>query len=101
VNVLFHSLPPKSIYRKNVEAISKYRLKVVEENEDREVIESQIQAGIIEMLIIHAKTELKLIKRMAEEKAWEAPHKQHLIIWDQNVKAHEVELKDIPDIGVQ
>ncbi|KAJ1951294.1 hypothetical protein FBU59_000244 [Linderina macrospora] len=81
-------IPEKSAYRQSVEALTAHRLKIAEQNEDAEKIESLIDGGQLEELIKVANDELSLIGKMAEWKAWEpleepAPPRQ----WDYFTKA--------------
>ena len=57
-------LPPEAEYRRTVERISKYRMKVCQENENVEDIENIIDSGIAEELIEQANDELELIPIM-------------------------------------
>lgn len=63
--------PKESIYRQSVEALTKNRLKVVEETEIVEEIENKIGGGLIEEIIIQANDELSLAKELSELKCWE------------------------------
>ncbi|KAJ2629196.1 hypothetical protein H4R22_003462 [Coemansia sp. RSA 1290] len=64
-------IPEKAVYRQSVEAITAYRLKIVEENEDPLLAEKLINAGQMEELVEQAQDEIRLISKMAEWKAWE------------------------------
>nr|CCA22405.1 conserved hypothetical protein [Albugo laibachii Nc14] len=68
-------LPEDAAYRDAVERITKFRLKVVEENEDEEVIEKEINCGQLEELIEQAEDELSVIPVYLEHKLWEPPVK--------------------------
>lgn len=57
-------IPESAGYRDTVERTTRYRLRVVEENHDHEVIEREIDAGIVEELIEQANDELELIPEM-------------------------------------
>ncbi|KAJ2825027.1 hypothetical protein IWW50_003051 [Coemansia erecta] len=63
-------IPAKAVYRQSVEAITTYRLKILEENEDVSLIEKLINAGQVEELAEQAEDEIRLISKMAEWKAW-------------------------------
>ncbi|CAM9627374.1 unnamed protein product [Scytosiphon promiscuus] len=65
-------IPDHAQYRKDVEAISGYRLKVATETEDEEAIEDEINHGQLEELLVDGKNELKLIDKYAEWRLWEA-----------------------------
>ncbi|CAN0119630.1 unnamed protein product [Ectocarpus sp. 12 AP-2014] len=65
-------IPDHAQYRKDVEAISGYRLKVATETEDEETIEDEINHGQLEELLVDGKNELKLIDKYAEWRLWEA-----------------------------
>ncbi|CAM9210160.1 unnamed protein product [Laminaria digitata] len=65
-------IPEHAQYRKDVEAISNYRLKLATETEDEEAIEDEINHGQLEELIMDGKNELKLIDKYAEWRLWEA-----------------------------
>ncbi|KAJ1679020.1 hypothetical protein EV182_002893 [Spiromyces aspiralis] len=64
-------IPETAVYRQSVEAITRHRLNVVEKHEDVETIESLLNGGQIEELIMAAKDELELVAKVAEWKAWE------------------------------
>ncbi|CAG8679437.1 1862_t:CDS:2, partial [Acaulospora colombiana] len=55
-------IPPTAVYRQATEALTQYRLSIVESNEDVKEIENKIGAGIIEEVIWQAEDELKLFK---------------------------------------
>lgn len=57
-------IPESAGYRDIVERTTRYRLRVCEENKDHNVIEREIDAGIIEELIEQANDELELIPEM-------------------------------------
>eukprot|EP00270_Netrium_digitus_P000695 TRINITY_DN1077_c0_g1_i1.p2 TRINITY_DN1077_c0_g1~~TRINITY_DN1077_c0_g1_i1.p2 ORF type:complete len:137 (+),score=33.95 TRINITY_DN1077_c0_g1_i1:128-538(+) len=84
------TIPREAVYRQNVEKLTKYRLKVCEEEEDWEKIELQISCGQVEELIEMAKDELDLIPKMQEWKPWEVPedHKVELVIDEDVVPSH-------------
>ncbi|EGV61272.1 hypothetical protein PSN45_001387 [Yamadazyma tenuis] len=71
LSLLDTKFPKHSIYRQSVEALTRNRLKVVEENEVSEVIENKIGGGLIEEIIIQAHEELGLAHELAELKCWE------------------------------
>ncbi|KAI9255775.1 ETC complex I subunit conserved region-domain-containing protein [Phascolomyces articulosus] len=64
-------LPTHAVYRQATESLTQQRLSVVQGNEDVTKIESLINNGQIEELIIQAEDELKLIAKMEEWKPWE------------------------------
>eukprot|EP00249_Psilotum_nudum_P032244 c47530_g1_i1 orf=498-989(-) len=66
-------IPEQAYYRKTVEKFTKFRLRVCEEEEDWEKIETRIKCGQVEELIVQAKDELFLIPKMAEWKPWDVP----------------------------
>lgn len=70
-------IPPHAQYRKDVEAIFSYRLKVCEENEDEEKIEQTIALGQLEEMIEEGKDELKLIDMYYDAKMWEVVDKMN------------------------
>ncbi|KAF8314222.1 hypothetical protein DL93DRAFT_2167384 [Clavulina sp. PMI_390] len=68
------SLPEASAYRQSVEALAKARLAIVEAAEPTnaiEKVEQEIGQGQIEEVIVAAKSELGLVAKMIEWKAWE------------------------------
>ncbi|GLE04043.1 hypothetical protein PINS_up012954 [Pythium insidiosum] len=69
------TLPEGIAYRKAVEQITNYRLKVVMENEDEDTIEKVINCGQLEELIEQAEDELSVIPMYLEHKLWEPPVK--------------------------
>ncbi|CAI5940664.1 unnamed protein product [Closterium sp. NIES-64] len=66
-------IPQEAVYRQNVEALTRQRLAVCEEEQEAEQIEARVQCGQVEELIEQAKDELELIPKMAEWKPWEVP----------------------------
>merc|ERR1711871_427165 len=64
------ALPADAEYRVNVEKITNYRLKVVQEKELIDDIESVMGLQVEEM-IVEAEDELKLIPQMLDWKPWE------------------------------
>merc|ERR1712216_627339 len=64
------SIPKTSEYRVNVEKITNYRLKVVNDKGEIDAIESVLGLQVEEM-INEAKDELNLIPKMLEWKPWE------------------------------
>ena len=71
LKVLDQKYPKESIYKQSVEALTKNRLKIVEENEIVENIENKIGGGLIEEIVIQAHEELTLAQELAELKVWE------------------------------
>jgi hypothetical protein len=59
------------VYRDSVERITKFRLKVCEENEDCRVIEQLVDDGLVEDMIVQAKAELELIPEMNGTFSWQ------------------------------
>lgn len=66
-------LPESAAYRRNVESITKHRLKIIAEEEDCDKIENMLGIGQIEEVIEQAKDELELIPHMAEWEPWKMP----------------------------
>merc|ERR1712216_559311 len=64
------TIPASAEYRKNVEKITNYRLKVVQDKAEIDAIESVMGLQVEEM-IVEAKDELTLIPQMLEWKPWE------------------------------
>ncbi|KAI9485331.1 MAG: ETC complex I subunit conserved region-domain-containing protein [Benjaminiella poitrasii] len=64
-------IPPTAVYRQATESLTKQRLSIVESTEQIEEIESKIDVGQIEEIIMQAEDELKLVGKMEEWKAWE------------------------------
>eukprot|EP01094_Clydonella_sp_ATCC50884_P021114 TRINITY_DN4564_c0_g1_i1.p1 TRINITY_DN4564_c0_g1~~TRINITY_DN4564_c0_g1_i1.p1 ORF type:complete len:209 (-),score=76.21 TRINITY_DN4564_c0_g1_i1:380-919(-) len=62
---------PEAPYRADVEAITKHRLKIVQEERLHSRIEERIGAGQVEQLIEMADDELELVPLAAEWKLWE------------------------------
>jgi len=66
-------VPETSQFRINVEQVSNYRIKVIEENpEDADLIEEMIDCGQIEELVEQAKDELGLIDVYVRERVWDS-----------------------------
>ena len=66
-------IPADAEYRKNVEAFTKYRKRVVQENEDVKTIERIIGCGQVEELVEQANDELSLIEDYYRDRLWEGP----------------------------
>jgi len=64
-------IPPEAEYRVAVEKITQHRLGVVNSEPNVQKIEEKIGCGQVEELIQQAKSELELIPKMAEWRAWE------------------------------
>lgn len=64
-------LPADATYRVNVEKITKYRLSVVQDSEDIDVIEAKLNIGQIPEIIEQAQDELDLIPHMKQWKPWQ------------------------------
>ncbi|KAK6465229.1 hypothetical protein DFJ63DRAFT_14993 [Scheffersomyces coipomensis] len=71
LTVLDTKFPKESVYRQSVEALTKNRLKIVEEEEITENIENKIGGGLIEEIVIQAHEELNLANELASLKVWE------------------------------
>ncbi|KAK6204543.1 uncharacterized protein RJT21DRAFT_9313 [Scheffersomyces amazonensis] len=71
LTVLETKFPKESVYRQSVEALTKNRLKIVEEEEITENIENKIGGGLIEEVVIQAHEELTLANELAHLKVWE------------------------------
>lgn len=71
LNVLDTKFPADSIYRQSVEALTKNRLKIVQDEEITENIENKIGGGLIEEIIVQAHEELSLANELAGLKVWE------------------------------
>jgi len=65
-------LPKNAGYRVFVEELTKYRMRIVEDNEDVDEIERLIGFGCIEELIDAANHEISCIRAMKIHKPWEA-----------------------------
>ncbi|CAO3686751.1 unnamed protein product [Rhizopus stolonifer] len=65
-------LPTTAVYRQAAEAFTQQRLSIVESTENVDEIESKIDVGQIEEIILQAEDELKLVAKMEEWKSWEA-----------------------------
>jgi len=71
-------IPEEAYYRREVEVINTYRLKICLENEDITEIEDKIAYGQVEELIGFANDELSLIPKMLEWKPWEVPETREI-----------------------
>lgn len=71
---MLESMPPAAVYRQSAEAITRERLAVVQRaheqatEADIEAVEREIDAGLVEELVIQAEEELKLAGKMLEYK---------------------------------
>ncbi|CAM1314031.1 NDUFA5 (predicted) [Pycnogonum litorale] len=70
------NMPETSAYRKNTESIVQNRLSVVQNESDLSLIETKINSGCVEELIIQAENELLLSRKMIGWKAWEPLQQQ-------------------------
>ncbi|ORY06799.1 hypothetical protein K493DRAFT_251516 [Basidiobolus meristosporus CBS 931.73] len=64
-------LPSNAVYRHATTALIKQKLSFVENTENIAELESKLDAGQIEEVIMAAEDELKLAQKMEEWKAWE------------------------------
>lgn len=71
LSVLDKKFPKESVYKQSVEAMTKNRLKIVQDEEITENIENKIGGGLIEEIVIQAHEELNLAHELAELKVWE------------------------------
>ncbi len=71
LTVLDTKFPKESVYKQSVEALTRNRLKVVQEEEITENIENKIGGGLIEEIIIQAHEELGLANDLSLMKCWE------------------------------
>ncbi len=67
---LSNEIPKGTFYRTVTENNLKYFQKVVQENDDYEVVEEILNRGQVEEFIMHLEDELLLICKMAEWKPW-------------------------------
>ncbi|KAJ3415202.1 hypothetical protein HDV05_005342 [Chytridiales sp. JEL 0842] len=65
-------LPKDSVFRKSVEATTRFRLEVVEKETSIPKLEEAIGGGQVEELIIQAKEEYNLVLKMSEWEPWNA-----------------------------
>ncbi|EGN92436.1 Ndufa5, NADH-ubiquinone oxidoreductase subunit [Serpula lacrymans var. lacrymans S7.3] len=69
---LLSTLPPTSVYRQSVEALTKHKLNIVQSaNGDIGAVETQLDEGQIEESIDIANDEKSLVEKMLEWKGWE------------------------------
>ncbi|GAA5959995.1 hypothetical protein JCM8115_004491 [Rhodotorula mucilaginosa] len=77
---VLEKIPAAAVYRQSAEAITKERLAIVQRREagddqateaDIEAVEREIDAGLVEELLLQAQDELKLASKMLEYKPWE------------------------------
>ncbi|CUM47990.1 unnamed protein product [Debaryomyces tyrocola] len=71
LTVLDTKFPKESVYKQSVEALTRNRLKIVQEEEITENIENKIGGGLIEEIIIQAHEELGLASDLSLMKCWE------------------------------
>jgi NADH dehydrogenase (ubiquinone) 1 alpha subcomplex subunit 5 len=64
------TIPSSAIYRVNVEKTTRYRLKIIQENDSVESIEAKLGVGQIEEILEQARDELELIPHMADWEPW-------------------------------
>ena len=64
-------LPDEYGYKYYSRELTRFRMKVVDENESIRAIEEKIAGGIVEELIMAAHNELKLLRIMAKWRPWE------------------------------
>jgi NADH dehydrogenase (ubiquinone) 1 alpha subcomplex subunit 5 len=81
---VLEKIPAAAVYRQSAEAITKERLAIVQRREagddqateaDIEAVEREIDAGLVEELLLQAQDELKLASKMLEYKpsVWPSP----------------------------
>ncbi|KDQ07864.1 hypothetical protein BOTBODRAFT_96922, partial [Botryobasidium botryosum FD-172 SS1] len=69
---LLSKIPETSVYRQGAEAITQHRLKLVKSAQgDISKVETALNEGQIEEVLITAEDELSLAAKMIEWKAWE------------------------------
>ncbi|GAQ81908.1 NADH-ubiquinone oxidoreductase 1 alpha subcomplex subunit 5 [Klebsormidium nitens] len=90
LKVVKDQIPEQAEYRRSVERITNYRLKVCQEEEEHDRIEQRIGCGQVEELIEQANDELELIPVMVESKPWEVPegYKVEIIEDTEPIPAH-------------
>jgi len=67
---LLNTIPSTSVYRQGVEALTRHKLKVVEEAKgDVASVEAKLDEGQIEQVLEAAESELGLVSKMIEWKA--------------------------------
>ena len=67
---LLSTIPETSVYRQGVEALTKNKLKIVQEaNGDIAAVEKRLDEGLIEQALDVAEDELSLVSKMIEWKA--------------------------------
>jgi NADH dehydrogenase (ubiquinone) 1 alpha subcomplex subunit 5 len=90
LKVVNDQIPERAEYRRSVERITNYRLKVCQEEEEHERIEQRIGCGQVEELIEQAKDELELIPQLAEDKPWDVPegYKVEIIEDTESIPVH-------------
>ncbi|GAA5871915.1 hypothetical protein JCM3774_000727 [Rhodotorula dairenensis] len=74
---VLEKIPAAAVYRQSAEAITKERLAAVQRasedgtEADIEAVEREIDAGLVEEVLLQAQDELKLAAKMLEYKPWE------------------------------
>ncbi|KAF8640949.1 hypothetical protein AX17_000596 [Amanita inopinata Kibby_2008] len=69
---LLNSIPPTSVYRQGVEALTRHKLDIVHKaNGDISTVEVELNEGQIEQALDIAADEYRLAAKMIEWKAWE------------------------------
>lgn len=67
---LLTTIPTTSVYRQGVEALTRNKLKIIQEgNGDVAAVEKKLDEGLIEQALDVAKDELSLVSKMIEWKA--------------------------------
>ncbi|KAJ7329667.1 hypothetical protein JRQ81_015841 [Phrynocephalus forsythii] len=66
-----HNIPQDAAYRKYTEKIIKERLDLVNTEPNAEKLESKINCGQIEEVILQAQSELNLARKMVQWRPWE------------------------------
>merc|ERR1712032_873662 len=65
------NLPDEYTYKFMSRELTKYRMKIVDENRSIREIENKIASGIVEELIYQAHNEIKLLRIMTKWRPWE------------------------------
>jgi NADH dehydrogenase (ubiquinone) 1 alpha subcomplex subunit 5 len=68
---VLQKMPESAVYRRNTQLLIQDRLQAVKSEPNIEKLETKINSGQIEEVILQAERELQLARRMIEFRAWE------------------------------
>ncbi|XP_050411716.1 NADH dehydrogenase [ubiquinone] 1 alpha subcomplex subunit 5 [Patella vulgata] len=71
INMTLQKMPAEAGYRKHTEAVISERMALVQSETDVEQLERKVNNGLVEQLILQARRELSLSRKMLQWRPWE------------------------------